>query len=648
MNDQDNKDNGLKQISFDDFRKEWLEDVIAGTPPTIEIGNRFSRKLVTQWLDLDETSDEIFCCDGSGDGGIDIAYLQRGDTNDDGTEEGDRWYLVQSKYGSAFTGTGTLLKEAQKIIDTLDGKRPHLSSITKDVLDLLCTFRAKASDRDKLVIVFATEEPLNDAEKRAMEDIRAVGRNRLGPLFDVEAVSLETIYQRILESNTYIRIPLKAQLVLSDEELLVGSVKLTDLYEFLKTYRAATGDLDQLYERNVRRFLGTRGKVNKAIKETLEKEPERFGLYNNGITFVTEAFKSLNNGAYELSDPYIVNGCQTTRTIWEILFKKLDSGGTGTNPEMERWNVRLEKGMVITKIVRVGIQGKNLLTKITRYTNSQNAVREKDFIALDSDFKKWATQMEEKYNVFLEIQRGGWDSRKALQRQNPNIPQFNEWVNAFDLLKVYGAGWLGEAGLAYGKNPPFLPNGTIFKRIFNNTDDSPRFELDDLYVALLLHKSAIDYQFGRNAKKDTRRQTKYLFYMVAVELLKYVMITAKIEQTEHEVTQCLKKILTNESQVRKALLDQAIYLIDEYLTQGAEDSIFTEDGYLNKYGGDLNAFLKSEQFGKSDASSPKLRLLLNTYKRAMKREGSDSQSPFDIILNAIKPEENKPPNNESE
>ncbi len=627
------------QVSFEDFRREWLEDIIAGSPSTVELGNRFSRKLVTQWLDFDEASDNIVFCDGSGDGGIDIAYLHRGDITDDGNEEGDTWYLVQSKYGSAFAGTGTLLKEAQKVIETLDGKRPNLSSIALDLLERLSTFRAQASDRDKLVLVFATEEPLSDEEKRAMEDIRAMGRNRLGTLFDVEAVAITTIYQRTLESNTAfvrVRIPIKAQLVPSDEGLLVGSVKLTDLYEFLKSYRASTGDLDQLYEKNVRRFLGTRGKVNKAIKVTLETEPEQFGLYNNGITFVAEDFKPLNGDSYELIEPYIVNGCQTTRTIWEVLFKKLESGGTGKNPTMERWQARLEKGMVITKIVKVGFQGEDLLTQITRYTNSQNAVREKDFIALTSDFQTWSKQMAERYNVFLEIQRGGWDSQKALQRQNPDSRQFAEWVNAFDLLKVYGAGWLGEAGLAYGKNPPFLPNGAVFKRIVNNTDGAIPFGLDDLYAAFLLHKSANDYQFGRGAKKDSRRQTRFLFYMVVVELLKYAMITAQIERTSPHITQCLLKILTSGNQAREALLDTAIQVIDEYLTQGADDSIFTEPAYLTKYGGDLNAFLKWEQFGKSDDSSPKFRVLLHGYQKAMKVKSGGQQSPFEIVLNAIK------------
>jgi len=48
--------------------------------------------------------------------------------------------------------------------------------------------------------------------------------------------------------------------------------------------------------------------------------------------------------------------------------------------------------------------------------------------------------MAERYEVYLEIQRGGWDSRRALQKQRPDIEQFIKAANAFDLLKVYGSG----------------------------------------------------------------------------------------------------------------------------------------------------------------------------------------------------------------
>ena len=108
-----------QSVDFEAFRQEWLEDIVEGNPSTVELGSRFSRKLITQWLGVDESSDDIVYCDGSGDGGIDIAYLNRGESSDEGSEEGDTWYLVQSKYGTAFRSSGTLLEESQKVIDTL-------------------------------------------------------------------------------------------------------------------------------------------------------------------------------------------------------------------------------------------------------------------------------------------------------------------------------------------------------------------------------------------------------------------------------------------------------------------------------------------------------------------------------------------------
>jgi len=502
------------ELTFEAFEKEWLRDVTGGNPSTIELGRRFSRKIISQWLDFGEDLEspgDVVYCDGTGDGGIDIAYLQRGDETEDNSNTGDTWYLVQSKYGSAFAGIGTLLREAQKLIDTLDGKRNNLSSLAQDVLCRLQTFRAQASDKDRLFLVFATQSPLSDEERRALEDIRAVGKSRLGGIFEIDTVNLQVIYHRTLEGVNLIKkneISIAAHLVPSGEELLVGSVGLMQLFEFLKAFRAATGDLDMLYEKNVRKFLGHRRKVNKGIEATLAIKPERFGLYNNGITIVVEEFKKLpNNIQYELTEPFVVNGCQTTKVIWDVLFRKLEAGGTGQDEELEAWKRKLEQGIVVIKIVKVGAKGEELLTETTRYTNSQNAVSEKDFLALENDFQKWSRAMASKYGVFLEIQRGGWDSQKAYQRQNPEAKQFSNCANAFDLLKVYGAAWLGEAGISFGKNPPFAPGGSLFHRIVNQ--DS--FGLDDLYAAWLLNRAAGQFRFGRGAEKQQRGQTRFLF-----------------------------------------------------------------------------------------------------------------------------------------
>ena len=120
--------------------------------------------------------------------------------------------------------------------------------------------------------------------------------------------------------------------------MLVGTVSLIDLFEFLNLYQSKTGNLDQLYEKNVRQFLGNRRKINKSIANTLNENPEKFGLYNNGITIVVSGYsKSSNEGTFTVNDPYVVNGCQTTRTIWQVLDNKLNAGGTGQDTAIQKW-----------------------------------------------------------------------------------------------------------------------------------------------------------------------------------------------------------------------------------------------------------------------------------------------------------------------
>jgi hypothetical protein len=630
-------------IAFADYRVSWLEDVTKGNPSTVELGRRFALKLITQWMEDSIETDNFIYCDGSRDGGIDLALLDTGpeETADETGVSGHTWYLVQSKYGSAFAGPQTLLIEGQKVIDTLDGKRERLNSLAEGLLERLSNFKRGSGPADKIVLMFATEAPLSDDEKRVLSDLRSMGTTRLGPMFDIEALSIETIFARLQEVEAVgltkrLRVSLDAQMVPSGPDLLVGSVGLTNLYAFLKRYRDATGDLDRIYEKNVRRFLGARGKVNKAMQSTLRDAPERFGLYNNGITIVVHDYNP-GEGSVELAEPFIVNGCQTTRTIWEVFHTRLSSGGTGVNPETEAWKLKAGQGVVVAKIVKVGNSGENLLQAITRYTNSQNAIREKDFLALTSDFKTWQGQLADQHDIYLEIQRGGWDSQKALQNTNPTAKQFTEHANAADLIKVYGAGWMGEAGLAFGKNPPFLPDGSVFKRIVNGADaDGGPFGVTDLYAAYLLQKYTANYGFGRGAPKQSRRQSRFLYFLVVLDLFKDVLSRASHPTDHRSVSSAMVKVLENDS-ARSALLDRAAEVIDSYFTQGNEDSLFSEPSYLNSFNADLNAFLKWEKLARSDIETPRLKQLIAVNKSVMGMSIAGSQTPRQTIMAAVNP-----------
>jgi hypothetical protein len=297
---------------------------------------------------------------------------------------------------------------------------------------------------------------------------------------------------------------------------------------------------------------------------------------------------------------------------------------------LEEWQAKAEEGVVVAKIVRVGEdEGERLLHDITRYTNSQNAVKEKDFVTLDQGFQSWKRQMAERYNVFLEVQRGGWDSRRALQKQNPTVHQFTKYANAFDLLKVYGAGWLREPGTAFGSNAAFAPGGSVYRAI---VEESEGFGVDALYAAYVLQESANDFDFGRGSRKLSRRQTRFLYYMVALDLLRDVMIRSNMPAAPLNITQSMLKLsLLEAAPAAQALFESAVSVIDEYFTQGEEDSVFTEPAFKERFNNDLNSFLKWDKLGKGE-STPSLASLMAVNKRTM---GRGTPSPREIIAGTI-------------
>ena len=606
-------------IAFEDFEQQWLESIKLGSPSTIVLGNRFAEKILRDWHEIDAATAEVILCDGTGDGGIDAAIFVKADPAEG--IEGDTWILVQSKYGTSYAGGETITAEAQKVFATLEGKRQALASLSHELVTRLRNFLANTGPKDRIEYVLATNRSLTPDEREFLNNIRILGRSKFGECFEVDDVSIETIFKKACEDEEAtpigLTIGLRTTVTSSGDILYTGATRLKDIFAFMLEYKAKTGDLDFLYEKNVRKFLGNKRKVNKGIEHTIENHPERFGLYNNGVTIVAEGVE-LHPGdvsSLVLKNPFIVNGCQTTRSIWSVLQRKLNSGGSAPSEKQLAWEARLDKAVAVTKIVVVGSDGEELLTETTRYTNSQNAVAEKDFIALEKDFRAWGPAFNTRYNVFLEIQRGAWEARRAFQKQNPlATPQFTETANAFELMKAYAAGWLSEPGTAFGKNPPFSPGGSFFKLIVNEAG----FGVEALYAAHLVQTLASSYSFGRGATKPTRGQTRYLFIMVVVDLVKDFLINASLGYGHAEIANAIIKL--KNAGFLAEFGDAAVQVIDDYLTDGNEDSLFSEPEFLKNK--DLNSFLKSEKLGKGEEFSPKLRTQMAIAKRIFRRTAS--------------------------
>jgi hypothetical protein len=160
----------------------------------------------------------------------------------------------------------------------------------------------------------------------------------------------------------------------SDYDYALAAIPAEALRTIYEKYGA------RLLEANVRSFLSAAGKVNKGITGTLRDDPERFMAYNNGIVVVADevALQNTQSGApgiASIKGMRIVNGGQTTASVY---FSKKKF------PEIDLRRVRVPAKIIILR-PKDGTDGpaleEALIADISRYANSQNAVRQSDLSA---------------------------------------------------------------------------------------------------------------------------------------------------------------------------------------------------------------------------------------------------------------------------
>jgi len=133
----------------------------------------------------------------------------------------------------------------------------------------------------------------------------------------------------------------------------------------------------RLLEANVRSFLSVKGKgVNAGIQTTLRSAPERFMAYNNGIVIVADEMRlgkpgDGSTGIVWLKGLQIVNGGQTTASLY-FTKKKY--------PDTNLSHVRVPAKIIVMKI-QDSIKEEALVSDISRFANSQNAVKQSDLSA---------------------------------------------------------------------------------------------------------------------------------------------------------------------------------------------------------------------------------------------------------------------------
>jgi len=205
----------------------------------------------------------------------------------------------------------------------------------------------------------------------------------------------------------------------------------------------------KLLEGNVRSYLSSNVKVNKGIQGTIRKEPNRFFVYNNGISATASKaeVKDTPAGLRLISAKYlqIVNGGQTTASL---------------NAAKTKDKANLSEIYIQMKLSVVKAQESDLLDEIiqniARFSNTQTKVSDADFFsnhpfhrAIERRSRAIKAPAAEgaQYNTywFYERARGQYNNeqskmtlsqKKSFQRINPK-PQL---ITKTDLAK-YENSW---------------------------------------------------------------------------------------------------------------------------------------------------------------------------------------------------------------
>lgn len=144
---------------------------------------------------------------------------------------------------------------------------------------------------------------------------------------------------------------------------------------------------NKIFAKNLRELLAD-SEVNSNIKDTIEKEPDMFWYYNNGITIVCKKVtKAMVGGGdntfgnFTCEDVSIVNGAQTVGTIGQLC-------------QLKSYSKSLEKLYVQVRIISLDNSKEEFGKNITKNNNRQNKIENRDFVALDPTQQRIQSELD--------------------------------------------------------------------------------------------------------------------------------------------------------------------------------------------------------------------------------------------------------------
>ncbi|MDE1765759.1 MAG: AIPR family protein [Thaumarchaeota archaeon] len=502
-----------------DSVKEYAEDA----QNEVEKGHNFLQWVLTRVFEAtyDDATDAII--DGPNDLGID-AYLPV-----DFSE--DKIYLFQSKYGTAHSMEA--IAKFRHDVQSLLAK--DVAKMRPEIAHLVTQIQQRHL---KIECVYVTDQKIDEETYESVE------------IYDIDAI-IQKLWDRIKKPAVGKKATIRLESKLRYQNTLLGILKLRELTNFV------TKNRDYVFESNIRQWMQFKTTVNKGLRETLQESPNKFFYYNNGITIVVNDFEELEDNSILLHAPQIVNGAQTSNSV-------LDHAKRTHN---------LEGSITVTIIKAADEMDQN---NITKYRNSQNAVRGKDLVSL-MDFHKSIKSQMESLGYFYEIQAGSFDSKtKSQQSEFTGDPTYSKYlpdnhkkvIVGKDAIQAFVAGIEQRPTESYSSPAQFLPRGSKYDEVFDE-------KLKDDYRLLLYPYLVKEYakkilNYGKKGGHKTKRYATLFFVAVYFKILH-----EKILLTKGDFKEDIAKL---EPVFKSVKLNQRILkLTDTVATKFLEDTVVDDE-----------------------------------------------------------------------
>jgi hypothetical protein len=305
--------------------------------------------------------------DGGGDNGIDAIYYD---------VHSKCLFLVQSKWihnGKGEPDNGEVKKFISGIKDLLNFRFDRFNDKVRKKEVIIQNAVCDPKTKYQIILTYTGINNLAEPSRRDFSDLLDE-LNDASELVYLSVFNQTRIHSSLIHTTENIQpidqtIQLKYFGKVTEPYIgYYGQVNGIEIYGWWDKYRK------RLFAKNIRGVLGDTD-VNKDITKTLEENPEHFWFYNNGITLVADSVdKNMVGGAstefgqFSCENISIVNGAQTVSNIGKF-------GEEDTS--------KLDKVFVPVRIIQLKDAEENFGQKITKANNTQNRVKNRDFVTFD-------------------------------------------------------------------------------------------------------------------------------------------------------------------------------------------------------------------------------------------------------------------------